>query len=100
MKVTIIYDQMEGHSIRIVKYGEDVMYFGVNTFGKTNHYIRGFYSLEDVYKWATDNEEYCKNSKPKDFENKESFYTEADFCKWISLLCDDMDDLEEIYINF
>lgn len=102
MKVTIIYDSMESHPIRIVtytdRYGFDtVQYFGEQRYGKTNHWLRGFDSLEDVYKWATNNDEYCRNSTPEDFELKKAFASEKDFCMWINHMCDDASDLEEVY---
>lgn len=97
MNVTIIYDSMESHPIRIVKWADEVRFFGEQKFGKTNHWLRGFDSLEDVFKWATNEKEYNKKSSEHDFIFKRSFACEDDFCRWISLLCEDMYDLEEIY---
>lgn len=99
MKVTIIYDQIGGHSIRIVKWADEVRFFGEQKCGKTNHWLRGFDSLEEVLKWATNEKEYNKKSSEHDFIFKRSFACEDGFCRWISLLCEDMYDLEEIYTS-
>lgn len=100
MKVLIIYDSIDSHPIRIVKYGEEVRYFGQQNFGEVPHKLRGFDKLEELYEWATDEKEYCRRMRADEYNTKYAFYNEREFNCWINSLCDDMDSLEEIYLDY
>lgn len=98
MKVLIIYDSLNSHPIRIVKWGEEVRYFGEQLRGEVPHKLRGFDRLDETYEWATDEKEYCRRMRADEYNSKYAFYNEGEFNAWINSMCDDMNSLTEIYL--
>lgn len=97
MKVTIIYDKMNGVNVQTLIYGEDVRYFAQNTKA-VNYRYRGFDNLDELKDFTSDESLQSKDLAPFAFKAKQAFSDEYAMCEWICSMCEKFSDLKEIYI--
>ena len=103
MKVTIIYDRIYFEdavnfiNIQTVIFGGEVRYFAQNT-EQVNYRYTSFDTLDDVYDFVRYEGQRMVAASDFMFKNKWAFRTEWDMCSWINGLCDDANDLTEIFM--
>ena len=95
--VTLIYDKINEHEVIILISEEEARFFLKHPHTNVNYLYRAFDSLAELVEFLNDEDIYLDKLPSYEFLTKRAFKYEEEFFKYINNLCENAEDLKEIY---